>query len=163
MPRGLVRINKENFMIDSPIKWKNNGLPRKGWELNDVIDTENIDNQCDWCGTSIRYLHFLHHKEDNLTTTCGCICAEHLTQDYINPKKKEKELKIFMRKKNKFLESFKIGKNCFYSKFFGFDKFVMVFQKKDDFFYLKIGNTWGKKSYIVFEQACIAAFYYLTK
>ena len=78
--------------IESPARWANNGLPRKGWELIDVVECESL-SECDWCGTSIRYIHIIHHTEVEDESYCGCICAGHLTDDYVTSKKREKLLR----------------------------------------------------------------------
>lgn len=44
-------------MADDVTRWKKNGLPREGWKLIDVIDYEEVCQQCDWCGTDLRYVH----------------------------------------------------------------------------------------------------------
>jgi hypothetical protein len=80
--------------------WKQNGLPRKGWTLLDVYEDENLTN-CDWCGTSIRYVHVLSHPEVSETTKSGCICSTDLTEDYVNPAKREARLrKISLSRKS---------------------------------------------------------------
>lgn len=152
-------------MTDSPSKWKNNGLPRKGWKIHDVIDLDSANGECEWCGTSIRYVHHLIHADD-LETKCGCICAEHLTDDYINPRKMEKDLKAKLRAKKtelkKFLRSFKLGKKSFYSHFFGINKFIIIFKRQDGNYYLKIGEQWGSNAYSDFNAAKLAAYQFLT-
>lgn len=72
--------------------WKSN-LPKKGWVYIDVIDTGEQATNCTWCGTLIRYVHALKHPDTGISTECGCICAEHLMEDYVGPKQKEKALK----------------------------------------------------------------------
>jgi hypothetical protein len=157
----------ENLMNESPSRWIDNGLPRKGWILDDVIENEFGDYQCEWCATSLRYSHRLWHPENNIHAIAGCICAEHLTQDYVNPRKREKELKKKAKQKknsiNKFFKSFKPGKKSFYSNHFGRNNFILVFQKSDGLFYLKIGDKWGKRSYNDFNAAVLSAYLYMNK
>jgi len=79
--------------MESNKLWVNNGLPRKGWAHDYVEDLGEALGSCVWCGTEIRYVHHLVHLFDELETTCGCICAEHLTEDYVNPRVREKKAK----------------------------------------------------------------------
>jgi hypothetical protein len=73
--------------------WKIPGMPHRGWTLVDVEDLGEPDHTCEACGkTEIRYVHTIEHPEfRNLDV--GCVCAEHLTEDYVNPRRLERELK----------------------------------------------------------------------
>jgi len=82
--------------------WNNKGIPQKGWILIDVIDIREdgqpIDEteyeKCMKCGNErIRYVHIVEHKEIDQQYRVGCICAEGMTEDYVNPQRREKELK----------------------------------------------------------------------
>lgn len=66
--------------------------PRKGWIWSGVIDHGDLIYNCEACGTKLRYEHILTHPESE-SMGVGCVCAEHLTEDYINPKRKENALK----------------------------------------------------------------------
>jgi hypothetical protein len=80
----------------------NKDVPHKGWILVDVIDVrddgrpvEETDYEtCMMCGNEkIRYVHIVEHKDIEEQYRLGCICAEKMTQDYLNPRKREAELK----------------------------------------------------------------------
>ncbi|MBV6489836.1 MAG: hypothetical protein CNCCGFBP_00210 [Fimbriimonadaceae bacterium] len=71
-------------------RWSEPGFPHKGWEYEFIEDLEVLDGQCDVCGTELRYVHHLFHPQTRLTVGVGCICAEKLTEDYVNPKVREK-------------------------------------------------------------------------
>lgn len=82
--------------------WNNKDVPHKGWILVDVIDVredgqppdETDYEKCMMCGNEkIRYVHIVEHNEIEEQYRVGCICAEKLTEDYVNPKEREKELK----------------------------------------------------------------------
>lgn len=156
---------------ENPSRWKIKDLPRKGWRLVDVIDTEDIANECEWCGTNIRYVHYLVHDEDNLVSTCGCICAEHLTQDYVNPRKMEKKLKSEVANKKRKLKKraedrelfplyFKKNEKGNYWHKFERRIFILIF-KSGNGFRLKIGDEWGKKFYESWYDAARTAFDYV--
>lgn len=180
-----------NKMTDSPTRWKANGLPRKGWRLVDVIDTEELSSNCEWCGTDIRYEHHLYHDEQDLQSISGCVCAEHLTDDYVNPKKREKELKsLFLKNKRKILSDikrekekkereaywkeyyereredyhslFKKSKNGnFYLKTY-IGTLIIIFMK-NEVYKIKIDDLWGKKTYSTLKEAAISAYDYINR
>jgi hypothetical protein len=79
--------------LDERCIWKLPGMPRRGWTLVDVEDLGEPVHTCEACGkTEIRYVHTIAHPAfRNLDV--GCICAEHLTEDYVNPRRQEQELR----------------------------------------------------------------------
>ena len=51
-------------------------------------------DECEFCGQEqIRYVHTLTHRDYAEDMRVGCICAERLTEDYINPKRREIKLR----------------------------------------------------------------------
>ena len=76
-------------------------VPHKGWNLHDVVDArderglEHGDYEsCQFCGKEqIRWVHILQHPGYPNMIEVGCNCAEKLTNDYVNPKRREQELK----------------------------------------------------------------------
>jgi hypothetical protein len=71
----------------------------KGWTWIGVDDLEDITGECGACGKQeIRYIHFLTHHE-HPSITVGCVCAGNLTEDYVNPAAREKELRAKARAK----------------------------------------------------------------
>ena len=91
-------------------EWNKKGLPHKGWKCLDVIDlaeyVEEGDDipyeQCEMCGNEkIRYAHVMIHPDFQGEIHVGCICAEKMTGDYVNPRKCENELRNrTLRKRN---------------------------------------------------------------
>lgn len=80
--------------------WKIPGVPHKGWELHDVIDLGadgylyDEYETCMMCGNEhIRYVHIIRHPELNEDFRVGCVCAEKMTGDYVNPKRMEASLR----------------------------------------------------------------------
>lgn len=77
------------------------GVPHKGWSLTAVADLQLDEgrafgeyDECEFCGKEqIRYVHTLAHPEYADSIRVGCVCAEHLTADYVNPKQRENELR----------------------------------------------------------------------
>ncbi len=82
--------------------WKQHGIPHKGWTLIDVIDVREDGQEeretdyetCIMCGNEkIRYVHIVEHPDIAEEFRVGCTCAEKMTNDYVNPEKREKELR----------------------------------------------------------------------
>jgi hypothetical protein len=70
------------------------GLPRRGWVWRGITDNETGDFKCENCGfPHIRFEHELINKKTRAVVTAGCVCAQHLTDDFTNPKLREQELK----------------------------------------------------------------------
>lgn len=79
---------------DGPARWAGN-FPRKGWSLLEVIDLDGETEACEFCGTSIRYVFVMSHQTEGRAWKAGCVCAEHLSEDYITPKLRLKALKKY--------------------------------------------------------------------
>ena len=82
--------------------WNKQGIPHKGWQCVDVFDlredAKSIDDieyeQCEMCGNEkLRFVHVMKHPEYHEILHVGCVCAEKMSGDYENPRKREKELK----------------------------------------------------------------------
>ena len=82
--------------------WKQSGVPHKGWYLLEVIDVredgqcedETTYEECMMCGNEkIRYVHILQHDDISEEFRVGCNCAERMTEDYVNPRKRERDLR----------------------------------------------------------------------
>lgn len=91
-------------------EWNRIDIPHKGWDCIDVIDlAEDVVpgdeiqyEQCEMCGNEkIRFVHIMRHPEFAGELYVGCVCAEKMTDDYVNPKKCEIVLKNrSMRRRN---------------------------------------------------------------
>ncbi len=152
-------------MIEEKIvKWKENGLPRKGWILTGVTDLDGIYSECDWCGTGIRYVHEITHPTENHISECGIICAEHLTQDYINHRRIEKKLRSLASKKKrrykKFMEM-EFSKSKKNNLFFTFEDNLIIFLDNANGIKLIINNIVGRKYYLSLNEAKEVAYNYL--
>lgn len=131
-------------------KWNKKDLPHKGWTLTDVVDAYEYgfdDEQCEMCGTEIKYVHILIHPEVEGEIHVGCQCAEKLTNDYKNPKLREKSFKKRITWGNSKLWKTN-EKGNFYRKYRGAK--IIVFQTKQNQW--KIGirlreekMIWGRK------------------
>src|ERR1019366_9545434 len=69
-------------------------LPRKGWILLSTLDHGSANFKCENCGNAhIRYKHLLENRRSGRRVIVGCVCAEHLTEDFTTPKLRERDLK----------------------------------------------------------------------
>lgn len=163
-------------------KWKSNGLPRKGWRLVDVIDlgddlTGGLPGTCEWCGTPYRYECIIEHSDGQYSSTCGRVCCEHLTDDYVTPRLKENQAKQNSAKKRRKIISEekrrqKLREDWLWSgwktskkgNLYRFDPVpVIIFYQPNGTFKLKIADTFGSRDYLNYPDAQIAAYDYLFK
>ena len=87
------------------------GFPTKGWWCHYVDDLGAVEAVCVACGTQpIRYAHVLVHDAYAEEIRVGCVCAEVLTNDYVNPKRRQREAqKQAERRKRQKQAAFKKG------------------------------------------------------
>lgn len=88
--------------------WDVTGIPHKGWVCVDVTDLEPEDEReyasCEMCGKErIRYVHTMTH-DDHGDLDVGCVCAEKMSDDYVNPKRQEQKLRNRAARKAKWLK-----------------------------------------------------------
>ncbi len=72
--------------------WSQCGMPHRGWTYVDCVDSGGLDEECQFCGNSIRYVHYITHPEIAGQVGVGCVCAETLTRDYVRPKERHKAI-----------------------------------------------------------------------
>jgi hypothetical protein len=69
-------------------------LPHTGWVWVGIEDNETGDFKCQNCNfPHVRYEHELRNKKTNVKVRVGCVCAQHLTDDFTNPRLRERDLK----------------------------------------------------------------------
>ena len=60
---------------------------------------------CEMCESiEIRYVHHMEHPEYSESLSVGCVCAEHLEQNYIQPREREKRLKNSARRRKSWVD-----------------------------------------------------------
>jgi len=74
-------------------RWSERGLPHKGWTWQNVEDLDEMMGRCDMCNRQIRYVHYITHDDVDEVMGVGCVCATHLTEDYVNPERREVSLR----------------------------------------------------------------------
>lgn len=151
-----------------PNYWKHPDIPHKGWNFIEVIDvrddcsssTEIEYETCMMCGNEkIRYVHIVEHDKVDEIFRVGCICAEKMTNDYLNPVRRERELKNRSSRLTKWKnKDWKLSKKGNY--FLDFDhRHLLIYKDRCTHKYkVKIGEIFGKKTYDTVEKAKIAIF-----
>ena len=75
-------------------KWSQAGVPHRGWSCVQIEDMEEPTQLCEMCeSVEIRYVHFMEHPDYSETLGVGCVCAEHMEDDYENPRRRETALR----------------------------------------------------------------------
>lgn len=143
--------------------WDQLGVPHKGWRCVNVIDMEEAIETCEMCGhENIRYVHYMQNHDYPEELGVGCVCAEKMTGDYVNPKLKEKRLKSRAGRKARWLSrKWKTSRNGNpYLKVDGVHIVIFVFKhgwKKGKFGY-KVDDIWGDRAYETVEETQLASF-----
>ena len=148
--------------------WNTPGIPHRGWTLEDVYDVR-ADGQsvndaeyetCQMCGNErIRFVHVVSHSDMDHQLSVGCVCSEKMTNDYINPKRLEKELKKKATRRNNWAKkNWRISeKGNYFLKTRG--HFLLIYRdKKTGKFRLKIDEDFDRKYYDTLDKAKIEVF-----
>lgn len=81
-------------------KWSQPGVPHHGWRCVYVEDLEEPSEICGMCESAeIRFVHYMKHPDYPGELGVGCVCAEHMEQDYVAPKEREKRLRTKARRR----------------------------------------------------------------
>lgn len=112
------------------------------------------------CGKEeIRYVHVLSHPEVTDEYRVGCVCAEKMTEDYVNPKERQKQLENRAKRKEnwKYKDWKQSQKGNDYYKFE--EHLLVIFRdKKTNKFKYTIDGNFGLKSYQCLSEAKEAIF-----
>ena len=85
-------------------KWSLSGVPHKGWRCVDIEDLGEPDAVCEMCETQeIRYVHYMEHTDYPDILGVGCICAEHMEEDYDAPRRRERGLRNGAQRRSRWL------------------------------------------------------------
>jgi len=92
------------MMGSSRGKWSRPGVPQKGWKCVDIEDLGAPDAICEMCESQeIRYVHYMEHPNYNGVLGVGCVCAEHLEEDYQAPRQRERALRNVGQRRSRWL------------------------------------------------------------
>ena len=65
-----------------------------------IDDLEEPSQLCEMCeSVEIRYVHVMEHPDYDGQLQVGCVCAEHMEEDYKRPREREKRLKRAARRR----------------------------------------------------------------
>lgn len=146
-------------------KWSEPNVPHKGWSCVDVEDLGSPSEICEMCETTeIRYVHCMTHPSYNCTLRVGCVCAEHMEEDYVNPRRRERQLRNAAQRKKKWLSRHWAisAKGNSYLNTDGFN--IIIFEKSNGCWGGKLTDRrtgkslLSKHTYASEDQAKLAAF-----
>lgn len=81
-------------------KWSQSGVPHKGWSCTGVEDLGEPSVVCEMCeSVEIRYVHYMEHPDFGEALGVGCVCAEHMEDDYLRPRERESKLRMAARRR----------------------------------------------------------------
>lgn len=70
------------------------GVPHRGWTCTAMDDREDDLQPCEMCESAeVRYVHYMEHSDYPDVLAVGCVCAEHMEQDYEQPRERERALR----------------------------------------------------------------------
>ena len=132
--------------------WNQHGVPHKGWTcigIDDVGDGIDADERpdyfevCEMCGQEgVRYLHIMEHPDYNDHLRVGYRCAEKMEDDYINPLRREKDMKNRMNRKKSFMrQEWRLNRNGnFVLRYKGYNITIMKSRYKNGEFGVIFAN-----------------------
>lgn len=79
-------------------------MPRKGWSCVGTTDLGGLHGTCEMCeDREIRYVHHIEHPNYAEILDCGCVCSEKMEEDYLNPKRREADMKNAAKRRSNWL------------------------------------------------------------
>ena len=145
-------------------KWKQPSVPHKGWSCVDIGDLGEPEAICEMCETQeIRFVHYMEHPDYSMSLGVGCVCAQHMEQDYKAPQKRERALRNTAARRRRWITrswSMSVKAND-YLNTDGFN--IIIFRRGRGWsFRISIRSTgWSRSAKKVFEtqdKAKLAAF-----
>ena len=149
--------------------WAKPGVPQTGWRCVDVYDVRGdgaTANEaeyatCEMCERErIRFVHILEHDTFRDQLRVGRICAQNLSEDYINPRIKEAALKSKAKRKENWLaRRWQVSTSG--NDYIKIDKRILVVfpdKNRSGMWKYKIDSQFSKKSYPSSNSAKMALF-----
>src|SRR5262245_50790777 len=85
-------------------KWREPGVPHRGWTCVDIEDLGEPSHTCEMCETMVvRYAHAMTHPDYPEELRVGCICAGHMEEDLIGAQRREATFKARQARRAKWL------------------------------------------------------------
>lgn len=130
--------------------------PKTGWEYMGEDDLGDLIGECEYCGSELRYEHYLFHpKWGELTVGSGC--ADNLL-DNDRASRWAKSRKVYIGKLRRFMDSprwretssgnWRINQK---------GTFILCYQS-GDYWKVRVDETWGNKKFKSLDEAKKAAF-----
>ncbi|MBD2180042.1 hypothetical protein H6S82_12640 [Planktothrix sp. FACHB-1355] len=149
--------------------WSQPEIPHKGWRCITVIDVREDGSSpeetdyatCEMCGNErIRFVHILEHDDFDGQLEVGCVCAEKLSDDYINPRLQENKLKNKAARKAKWLtRKWRISdKGNHFLNIDGYNLGVFPNKFNPGHWKYRIGSKFSKSSFLSIKEAKLALF-----
>jgi hypothetical protein len=74
-------------------------MPHRGWDCVGIEDLGNVADECEMCGTPIRYVHTMRHPTFPEELGVGCVCAGNMEGDYRAARSRETALKNWRKRR----------------------------------------------------------------
>ena len=107
------------------------------------------------CGNErIRFIHLVSHPEVARCFKVGCSCAEKMTEDYVTPKRLEKEVRSQQRKSSTWLnKNWRISQNG--NLYLNYnDDFLLIYKdKKSNKYKIKINDYFDPAKFDTTKEA----------
>jgi hypothetical protein len=85
-------------------KWRQQGVPHRGWTCVDIEDLGEPAHTCEMCEVMVvRYVHTMAHPNYE-TLDVGCICAGNMEQDLVGARRREANLKLTLGRRKRWLD-----------------------------------------------------------
>jgi hypothetical protein len=86
-------------------KWTTHEVPLTGWDCVDFEDLGRIEQICEMCETKeIRYVHYMAHPDIADRLKVGCVCAGHMSRDYVGANRREQDAKNAAGRRRRWLD-----------------------------------------------------------
>ena len=151
-------------------KWSSPNVPHKGWVCVDIEDLEEPSFECEMCESqTIRYVHYMKHKDYKDVLKVGCVCAEKMEGHYSRARVRDDFMKKRSTKRVRWIDNSRWKTSKKGNDFIITDGYVIVMKKQNGYWSALIESEdknfkiWSQRKYKSIDEAKLAAFDYLTK
>jgi hypothetical protein len=139
-------------------KWRDPGVPHKGWTYNGCEDSGSLSMTCEMCEKEeIRHIHYVSHPDYPTELQVGCVCAENLTADYLGPRAAEAAVKRHRSRQKTFLsKGWKAGLNGSFSRAWNGRRVLLAPRGRG--WIAKVDGEGGRRLFAGREEAGAAVF-----
>jgi hypothetical protein len=149
--------------------WSQAGVPHRGWHCVGVEDIR-LDGQpedeaeyatCQMCGNErIRFVHMMEHPDYGRGVEAGCVCAEKMSGDYVNPRLQEGRLRKKASRKARWLRrKWRTShKGNHYLNVDGMNLVVFPAKFKPGRWCFRVDGDFSRSTYATHDEAKLALF-----